>query len=351
MFKRFSLLCLLFLAFVYPLLTRAAQVQLVTELDKDEFHEALLFHAGVLWVGDDPIVGNTTTHVVEIFDVNGNPLTKISLDFPVEHIYAYGSNSALVIGTVVYPTQTSYAILSYSGGSLSGETYQIPSDITLEHLAIGSGTIFASTIGDDLLATVDGNQANELSSPQISGPGRMVLDGGSLWVIEAHSVFGGQDNLVKIDVNSLAPTRTFSTLRNGITHLAALSADGLIATPESGTSQLLLVDEASNQLKSSVAINGDPVGVTTLGHCAVVSSDDIKHLSFVDVRGDKPSVVAEWDISSAGDRLKQPRAMAIDPATQTVFVRSAYTCPSCVVTQSSVFLARDDSKGAFSACQ
>ena len=136
--------------------------------------------------------------------------------------------------------------------------------------------------------------------------------------------------------------RVFSASRQGITTLLPLPARGQIAASEGLADQVLLIDAATNAVKTTVKVaGGTPRGLAQIGHCLAVGSDVAKKVTFYDLRKEEPSVVGEWDLSATAKPLYNIFSLAADPRTGNVFVRAKDICSSCTVSRNRVLLASD----------
>jgi DNA-binding beta-propeller fold protein YncE len=197
-----------------------------------------------------------------------------------------------------------------------------------------------------------GTRTGGLSSlgVEISGPGALQLDGATLWAIERRSFEWGDEGLSRIDTRSGAMTRIFDTPRAGLADLTALQGYPWVAASEYLSGKVLFVDKTSNRLVHEVDVGGKPYGIAQLRACLVVTSEESKTLSFIGLWGEEPYVVAQWDLTPAGDQLKKPRRITVDVDGGRVFVRSSYPCPTCAGTQSSVYVAEELDGETFEKC-
>ncbi len=329
--------------------TTDLNVKLVTELGKEEPHEALLSQAGVQWVGNNRGDGGSIAFAVEVYNADGKLLAKTPMKHSVDTIAAFGANKVIVVGEVSNPWQSYFSILSYSNGRISVDSHSVPEENLIGNFAGDASTLYFSEVGDNNVLHWTGSKMVPLKS-SVRTPGRLVKVGNSIFIIEMNNIFGGSENFVKIDLGTDTAQRAFTTTRRKLSHLIYLPNRNQIAVTESYANQVLFIDAATNTLKDTIAIEGNPAGVATLGHCLAVSSNESKHVTFIDLNQATPTIIADWDLNGAGDRLKQPTAISFDQATGTLFARSNYPCPSCVGTQSSVFSFREPTGATAAQC-
>src|SRR5690606_11725117 len=124
----------------------------------------------------------------------------------------------------------------------------------------------------------------------------------------------------KIDLSDETSEVVFPENRAGLSDIVALGND-FIATSESHASQVIILAAETGEQIAEVPVKGSPYGLATYGQCVISVSDDAKSLAFIKVT-ERAELIAEWDVSAAGDRLKQPRRIAIDQATGDIYLRS-----------------------------
>jgi hypothetical protein len=182
-----------------------------------------------------------------------------------------------------------------------------------------------------------------------------LLVNNSIFLVEQPNVVDSASNLVRVDLsNQSKPTELFPTLRKGLVSLIELSGPDSLAVSEEGASQVLLLDPKSSQLTSTIPVAaGTPRGLAQLGNCLVVGSEASRKVSFYSLKTSPQSLVATWDLSGAGQSLMGIRDLAVDPASGTVYVRSAYACVPMqpCPPRNSVWLADDSTGATLAACQ
>lgn len=162
----------------------------------------------------------------------------------------------------------------------------------------------------------------------------------NLWVLDPRS--GEREPVFKEEneIYGLKYTQAI-TSRAGRERLVATARDD---------QKLVVVDPQTLELVSALDLKGEPEGVVPYGNCAVVTLSSDKRVLFVELASDETQVVDVWNASKAGDRLKYPSEVAVDPETKTVFLRSTYPCPTCSVTQSSLFAVNATDTEEISRC-
>ena len=109
-----------------------------------------------------------------------------------------------------------------------------------------------------------------------------------------------------------------------------------LAATETMANKVLLIERTKNALAHEIAIKGGPRGISQLGHCLVVSTEEEQGLVFIDLSMHEPEMIDRWDLTEADPRFKKARSVSVDETTGQIFLRSTYFCGSCDDTQSSV---------------
>jgi hypothetical protein len=330
----------------------APEIRFVTELHRNEPYQAHLFHDGVLFVGRTK-QADGESHRMEAYSADGKTqLASVALPHTPSFVYAFGPKTVIVVGKSSWPWKTHYSTISWRGTSFKLNTYTFPEKIQVDQFAgKPGGPLFFGETGEAHIYEKR-NSGGGFLSPRIALPGMMELVGRSLYVIENNSVFTGDENLVRIDLSTQKAERTFPTTRKFLANLLQLKGGAQLALAETGASQVLLVDAATNQLAETIPVPlGSPRGLAQLGHCLLVAADEARHLFFFDLNTPDKKIVADWDLSVVGFKFGRARDLAVDDLTGRVYVRSAYPCPSCQVSMSSVVVAEEKDQRTFQACK
>jgi len=96
LFARVALASVLLLSQVST--SAMADTTTLMELDKAEPFDAMTFHGGYLFVGQSRKNLNSY-YMVRVFDQNQKLIKSIPMSHVIEHMYAYGLDSVLAIGT------------------------------------------------------------------------------------------------------------------------------------------------------------------------------------------------------------------------------------------------------------
>jgi hypothetical protein len=330
--------------------------KLIAELDKSEVDEGHLFHAGLLWVGkthqqpSDP-------HTISVYSNGGETLVQ-NLEIPhsVMSITAFDANSVIVVGRTSVPSwRNYYSVIKKTGSSFSIKTTSLPEQYMVSDFAGRSDKLFFSEVGDAMILESSPLERSVRPLPiEISGPGKLALDGNSLFVIENRNMDFGDEDIIKINLNDNSHTRTFNDhFRNGLVNIQVLKGVNYLAAAEAGADQVLLIDRTSNLLAHTLVVEGRPRALSQIGHCLVVATEEKQGVVFFDLNGSEPKMIDRWDLSAADPRFNKGRSVAVDEATGQIFLRSTYPCGSCSQTQSSVVRVEQlpsDGDGVFKKC-
>jgi hypothetical protein len=335
--------------------------KVVTDLDRFEPFDALVFQAGHLWVGSSRS-NLAASYKLQVFDSAGNSVATQTLTHSLRGLHAYGADGVITVGVSVADQATHYTTATLKGVSLKAQARPIPISAYGNEAAGRPGALYFTDPGglDDggpigeaarTIFTLRGNSPRYLKA-RIRNPHSPVLVGNALYVVEHPSIMSGGRNLVRIDLKTETPTSLYS----GTDIIRVLSLDGgkQLALADRGANEVVIVDTATGQAAKHIPISaGTPRGLGTLDHCLVVGSEQAKQVTFIDLRTDK--VVGTWDLSVAGTKLYGILSLAVDPASGRVYVRSAYpdsvVSPSQDADRNSVVLAEEKDGATAKACR
>ena len=322
-------------------------IRFVAELDKYDVYEGHVFHEGRLWVGWLRENENAK-HKVVVFDRTGEKrLATIRVSHTVSYLYPFGKGQLVAVGKSSWPWKTHFTLISAS--DYSTKTFTFPEKYQVDQFAGRPGQMYFTEPGSRGVFRFRTKILNAFPF-EVSGPRMMELAGEDLYVVEGKSFYFGDENLIRIDPRTNKAERTFPRDRNGLTYIKYLPGHDLIAASETAAGNVLFVSTRENKLVGSVAVPGSPREIAHVGNCLYVTSEDSKTVTIIGL-WDRTRVLKTLDISPAGDRLKRPRRIAVDPETGRIFLRSTYMCPSCTVTQSSVVSVMEKDGSTFSRCR
>jgi hypothetical protein len=330
-----------------------AKMTLITELPRNEPHNGLTVNGPYVFTGVSRQEEGEKHHI-DVFHASSLKLVqRFDLQHSVQEIKPFGASAVLVLGKSSVPQwQSHFSVIDWASGSLKVRLFSVPYEVMAESFAGDPSNIYFNEPGSRGVYRWSNNRLNTVSEGVISGPGVMQFRDGNLWVLERGGLFAyGDENLVHINTRTGTLTRPFdqSNIRGAAD--IALSTDGryLAVTMGGGKPAVKLYDVQTNTFHSGLSLDHWGDRLATFGQCVVSLSPEDKTIEFMHIESAALTKIAEWSLSEAGDRLKNPQTLSIDTENKRIIVRSAYPCPSCTATQSSVFAAEDDGS-TFAKC-
>lgn len=338
----------------------AVQWKVVTELDRFEPFDALVFHDGRLWVGRSR-KNLSAEYKLEIFDSAGTLLETKTLTHSLRFLYPHGAHGVFTLGVSYQDQLTHYTTVTRQGAGFQVRSKTIPVEAFANEFAGKPGALYFTDPGglDDgsmgkplrTLFTFQGSRPRYLQA-RIPGPHYPTLAGNSLYVVENPTIASGGRYLVRVDLKTETPTRVLEG--SNIANVLSLEDGKLLALADRGAAEVIVLNTVTGAVVKRLPVAaGTPRGLAVLGNCLVVGSEESKKLTFLDLRTDK--VQGEWDLSVVGNKLYGLRSVAADSATGRVYVRSSY--PDFVGNASpdpdrnSVVLAEEADGTTFKACR
>lgn len=308
-----------------PLLIDEPHTGAVATLGPVEPWRGQVFHAGLLWEGH---VGDRRLgHRLDVHDASGSgPIASATVPHTLEHLYPFGDDAILAVGKHHddrWGWITFHTIATFRGGRLRAATHPLPTRYQVEQFGGGPGWMWFNETGSRRVFRWTGRRAVPLDV-DVRLPGTILPFAREVFVLERNSVFGGQENIVRIDVATAAIERTFPQTRSGLTSLIDLPGLPWIAVVECRADRVLLIDRAANALAAEIPVPGRPTVATVLGRCLAVHAADTRRLAFFDLHAPGFPRVADWDLAGLGDDFTNVAAVHVDPAHGTVFLRSPF---------------------------
>ena len=345
---RFNILSVFALCFS-SIAFAGADFKLVRELHTLSVYPGMNLVGGKLYTTDTDKDYRST---VEIYTGDGSVhLKSILLKHSATFMSAYGEKGVIVTGRTSDPWASHMTLITeVSGGSFAVKHTNFGQNVIVESSVSDGRDIFFNEKGSRGIYKLVSGRLSKMPF-EVSGPGNnMQLANGALYLVELRDLFSpGDESIVEFNTQSnnfrrIAGSQQFYGLQN------ITLVDGKIAGTETYTNEVVFLDAAANKVIGRHAVKEGAYGIDRLGKCAVAVSDDSKTIAFLKAGDNEVEIVGGWDLNPAGDRLKQPRSLAIDQSTGRIFVRSNYPCASCTVTQSSVYLF-DDGGEMLASCK
>lgn len=136
--------------------------------------------------------------------------------------------------------------------------------------------------------------------------------------------------------------------------MVKLPGSSRIALTEKFANQILLVHTDTNTVdeKENIHTTGTPWGITSFGSkCIAVMAYDEHAIRIFDVSTTGSPLVADWNLMGTIDRFHRPRALASDPKSGRLYVRSDDVCPTCQVSFNAEYLVEEPGAVAFGKCR
>lgn len=299
-------------------------VRRVAPLHPHEVYRAQVFHAGHLWLGHS--AGTVDDYRLELRDAAGGTVASAPVPHTLEFLHAFGPGSIVAVGkhhTGTRGWRTYHTVASYRGGRLHTRTRRMPARYQVEQFGGSPRAMFFNETGLGRILHWNGFWARVLP-PTVHFPGRILHCGRHLFVLERNHFRPGEETIARIDLAAGGIERSFARTRRRLTMLLDLVGLPWIAAPESWADRVLLVDKATNRLAAEIPVEGGPVEVGRLGDCLVVAAQETRRLAFFHLLRPGFPCVAEWDLAGHGPGLANIRALDVDPATGSVYLRSPY---------------------------
>lgn len=332
-----------------PPLDVVPEVREVVPLDPYEVYRGQVFHAGHLWLGHS--AGTVADYRLDAHAPCGRLVASATVPHTVEFLHPFGAGAVLAVGKHHLPRKgwrTYHSVARLVKGSLRVRTRTMPAALQVEQFGGSPGAMFFNETGLGRVIRWNGLWGRPLP-PRVGFPGTILHCGRWLFVLERNDFRPGNESIARIDLARGTIERTFAGTRRRLTTLVDLAGFPWIAAPEAWADRVLLIDKASNRLAAEIAVGGGPVEVARLGHCLVVAAQEALTLSFFDLRAAGFPLVARWDLSPAGAAIANIRALAVDPDSGAVWIRSPFhgRVPDGVAA---VTMAVDPDGATFRAC-
>jgi hypothetical protein len=329
-----SVLCCLF-AVVCSLgvSANAFDAHVAVTLQKSEPWVVNLFHDGHFWLGQT--TDGSKPNRIEIYDPTAaTKLGEVDLPHGVSFIQPYDTHSVIVLGRT--PDAHAYfSVIDRDEENYNAQTYGLDWNLP-EFFAVGPNSLYFNEAGNaDVFNWTNGDMEN--LAPTISGPGRLIVVGNSLFVLEHHDMFSTDANMVKIDLRSQTTETTFDSYRNYVENLIYVPSINRIVLTETNASQLLIVNPDTNKLESTISVP-TPMGLSLNGSQLAVSTGPAKGLAFVDLTTSK--VTDNWDLSGVSPWFYDAWDVTADYDSGHYFVRSSNMCPTCDSSRNLVVVAQ-----------
>lgn len=300
-------------------------IRTVAKLGDHEPWRGQVFHAGLLWEGHGG--DRRQGHRLDVHDAAGDgPVASARVPHTLEHLYPFGDDAILAVGKHHDDRSgwvTFHTIAAVRGGRLRVTTRPLPVRYQIEQFGGGPGRMWFNETGSRRVFRWTGRRAEPLDV-DVRLPGTILPFDRHVFVLERNCIFGGRENVARIDVATARIDRTFPATRAGLTSLIDLPGRPWIAVVECRADRVLLIDRESNAPAAEIPVPGRPVVAAVLGRCLLVYAADAARLGFFDLHAAGFPRVADWDLSGLGPAFTNVTALHVDPDRGTVFLRSPF---------------------------
>jgi hypothetical protein len=304
--------------------------QRVVEFSRFEYSESLTICDGSLWFSYLASV-DPNIYRLDAYDTQGKKkLASYVLGHRVTQMECRGKD-LYMLGQ---DPKTLYFIYSRFLGQGNGRgqlrSTNIPLSVQTEAFGFFNGDLFFTDSSVNRLAR-SANGRFEHFGPTISRPRFMIEAEERLFVTQLR---GNQfaSSLTVMDREGRLVEDVFGDDRkHGLYYVSTLG--GLVFVSETWANHLHVID-AKTLEHYAVQTLGSPRGMTTFKQCMMVVSGSPSSLIVMRVNHRKVEESRTFDLSQAGDQLKQPSAVQVNLLGE-VFVRSNYMCSSCTGPNSS----------------
>ena len=330
------------------------QVRLVQELHKNESSMGLAVSGKYIFSGVTRMTEGESHHLA-IFNT-GDLSAKATLDLPhtVMQILPLSETSVLVLGSVFEPeSQSKLSEVSWATGRFVVKTKSLPLEIIPYQMYLGAGRLFFAEPPSQGVFSWSGSSLNRFNG-NISGPGAMAASGDNFWVLSRGNLFEIGDERISVGTlssravqySSISPDDT-----RGLVDLKPVANSKFILGTNIWKQKIVTFNPKTQEKFGELSVDHSPSATEVFGSCAATIDNNLKTIVISKVHEDgSMTPVTKLDISEAGDRLKSPKTMVFNVPQKQIFFKSAYPCPSCSVSQSSVFAFEDQEATWWDEC-
>ena len=324
-----------------------ADTSTVMELDRGEPFDAMASQGGVLFVGQSR--ENFNSHyAIHVLDSAQKLVRTIPMTHSVEHIYPYGSDSVIAMGTAIQPNLRHYTIITIRGRAFDVRDHTVP--VTAwgnDWLGTYGGKEYFADMGgntnDDETTSNPNLDAQTIFSVDPYGrarylPVRLVGSRNGLFVgdqLLVHHLFdirNGLRNIHRVNITTGQHDELFVAPRARIWDF--LTVDGnILAVAEAGGNRVIFVDRITKQIKTELSVEGEPRSLARVGHCLLVGSRESKSVTVISVRDPlSPAITGSIDFSTTGGAFRVLDKITVDQQSGRVYGRSAVPCNPIIET-------------------
>jgi hypothetical protein len=319
----------------------SADTTTIMDLDAGEPYEAMIFHAKHLWIGKSRKDFNTN-YRIDVVDRNDKVLETLKINHAIEHLYPYGENSVIAVGTAPEPNLRHYTIIKVVGEKFQVKDHAIPANAWgMDWLGTINGKEYFSDFGGNsqdeegssnpnipmqTIFSVDPSGRAVYSKIRLRSPMNGIRIADELYIVRFYNLGDTRRNVYRLNLKTGQFVDMFDQPRQRLTDIIPLD-NNLLAVSEAGGDRVNLIDRSTRELKKEIAIEGAPKSMQKIGQCLVVGSELSRQVNLVSVKDlSNPQIVGTLDFSTYGGHFRGLRTVAVDEQTGRVYGRSAYAC-------------------------
>lgn len=298
-------------------------------VDPREVYRGQVFHDGILWQGHS--AGDASTYRIDAHAAGGGLVASAAVPHTVEFLHAFGPRAILAVGKhfrrrggwITFHSVMRLVAATGRASRLRVTTRAMPRHLQVEQFGGGPRAMFFNEPGSRKVIRWHGWRARPLR-PDIRFPGTMIHRGRHLFVVERNDHRPGHETVVRIDLDTESVDRGFPGPPRGIAAVVDVPGTPWIAAAESAADRVLLIECETNRLAAVLPAPGMPVALAPCGGKLVVLAAAARTLRFFDLGAAGLPLLAEWDLAALGSGLRHPRALDVDPVTETVYIRFCF---------------------------
>ena len=332
----------LLLVFLLSITSFAHQLVMtkIETLNPIEPYAPMVFHQGHLWMGRVDYSTRPNRYQIEVRSAEGEKiLSQKPVPHSVERIYPFDETRILITGKKFTENGwfTFYSIARFTGKEIAIETHTLQERFQVEEFAGDPNNLFFNEVGDRSIVKVNSSGASLLPI-DISGPGQMTQKGNDLWILERKSIKLGDENLVRLNLQTMKTERVFNRPQQGLMGILALQDGSAIATSEYFLEQIHLVSTKDPSQQVTIPLKGThPRTFTQWGSCLIVGSEYPSRISVIQLKGQTPKILEEFNLDPYTNELPNLMRLTASPESASVFIRSAFVQEVGKPSQNSVY--------------
>ena len=314
---------------------------MLAAMDAAEPYDAMVFHAGYLWVGQSR-KGFSPNYRVTIFNRDDHRVYEAQLKHTAATIQPYGPDAVIVTGTAAEPNLTAWSIVRASPTGFQVEHHWIPME------AWANGWL-GSMPGKEFFLDMGGNYDDPDGSNDPQLPAQTIFTtsrsgvptylkvrmrapisgfkhGNQFIILRKDNISLSDARIVILDPSTGAVHEPFGQKFDRPGEAVVLPDGERLVVAESNRGLVHFVNLKTGE-KSQFETGGSPKGLAVSGNCLMVGMEAEKKGLVLKAPVDgQVEVVGSFDFNSFGVAFRGLRRIASDSATGRVYGLSVYAC-------------------------